>query len=87
MKLKPDFVIHSIGDETLMVPTGEAAERFHGIVRLNDTAAFILEQLQKETTEAAVVQAVLDAYEIDRPHAEREVEKIVEKLKSIDALM
>ena len=38
MRLDPNYVIQPVGDEWVLVPTGDTASKFHGIVRLNATA-------------------------------------------------
>ena len=49
MKLKTGFITHQIQDTQMMVAAGEAAENFHGLVRSNETAAFIVDCLKNET--------------------------------------
>lgn len=46
MKLKAGFITHSMGDENVLVPVGEEAERFRSIARSNETAAFIVDCLK-----------------------------------------
>ena len=50
MKLKTGFITHQVGKEQMMVAAGPAAKVFHGLVRSNETAAFIVNCLKKETT-------------------------------------
>ncbi len=50
MKLKYQFVVMDMGGEFAAVPVGENSENFHGMLKLNGTAADILGQLQEETT-------------------------------------
>ena len=57
MKLKTGFITHTIGKEQMMVATGPAGKDFHGLVRSNETAAFIVDCLKKETTEEEIVAA------------------------------
>ena len=52
MKIKDDFIISEIADEALLVPTDGA---FGGVVRINDTAKFIIECLREETTKEKVI--------------------------------
>lgn len=87
MKLNPDFIIQSMGEDTLLVPVGAAGERFHGLVRLNETAAFIVNQLENDTTPAAIADAMLAEYEVDRPTAEANIAQILEQLRSVGALV
>ena len=86
MKLKPGFVTHNVGKEQMMVAAGPAAKSFHGLVRSNETAAFIINCLKKETSEEAIVEAMLAEYEAPRETVEQDVHRIVEKLRAIGAL-
>ncbi len=81
MRVKDGFVLHNIGEEYMAVATGEAAENFNGIVRSNETAAYIFELLQQETTEEAIVDAMCEKYEAERSVIEKDVANIVEKMR------
>lgn len=84
MKLKDGFVTHEMGGEQIMVATGAAS--FAGLVRSNATAAFIVECLKEETTREAIVAKMLEKYDADRAIIAADVDKIVAKLRSINAL-
>lgn len=84
MKLKDGFVTHEMGGEQIMVATGAAS--FAGLVRSNATAAFIVECLKEETTREAIVAKMLEKYDADRAVIAADVDKIVAKLRSINAL-
>ncbi len=45
MKLKPGYIVRSIAGETIVVPTGEEAIRFNGIMTLNKTGKVLFEAL------------------------------------------
>lgn len=81
MRLKEGFVLHNIGEEYMAVATGEAAENFNGIVRSNETGAYVFELLQKETTEEAIVEAMCERYEADRAVIERDVANIIQHMR------
>ena len=86
MKLKPGYVTTMIEDTQVMVPTGEAADSFRGIVRSNVTAAFIIDCLKNDTTEAAIVEAMYEQFDADRSVIERDVHRVIEQLRSINAV-
>lgn len=86
MKLKEGFITHQIQDTQMMVAVGERARHFHGLVRSNETAAFIVDCLKSETTETAIVERLLEEYDVSREMAAQDVHAIIEKLRSIDAL-
>ena len=56
MRSKYDLVIMDMGDEWTAVPVGD--DSFHGMLRLNETSAFILEQLREDTTPERVHAAL-----------------------------
>ena len=84
MKLKNGYVTHDMGSEQIMVATGDAS--FPGLVRSNPTAAFIVDCLKQETTKEQIVQAMLDKYEVTQAVAAADVDKILNTLRSINAL-
>ena len=84
MKLNKQFVTRDIGDTQVMVAVGSAA--FSGVVRSNKTAAFVVDQLKEETTKEKIVAAMLEKYEVTEERASADVDKILEKLRSIGAL-
>ncbi len=86
MKLRTGFITHKVGKEQMMVAAGPAAKSFHGMVRSNETAAFIVDCLKKETTEEAIVDAMLEQYEAPRELVAGDVHRIVEELRKIGAL-
>ena len=86
MKLKTGFITHNVGKEQMLVAAGPATKTFHGLVRSNETAAFIVDCLKKETDEEAIVEAMLQVYDAPRETVAADVHRIVEKLKEIGAV-
>ena len=84
MKLKKNFVTQDLGDSQFLVPLG--AETFHGMLRSNPTAAFIIRCLKKETTFEEIVDAVYDEFDADRETIETDVKSVLDTLRSVDAL-
>lgn len=68
MKLKYEFVITDMGDESVAVPVGDNADQFHGMIRLNESACKIMELLKEDTTVPAIVEALKKEY--DSPEEE-----------------
>lgn len=86
MKLNPNFLTHVTKGEHYMISTGDA--NFKGIVKSNETAAFIVECLKTDVTEAAIVEKLLTEYEdADRSTVERDVANTIDRLRSIGALI
>lgn len=83
MKIKDSFIISEIADKTLLVPTDGA---FCGVVHINDTAKFIIECLQEETTKESVIEKLANEYDAKRDELEDALESTLEVLKKIGAL-
>lgn len=85
MRLKDGFLTHRTGGEQVMVAAGGVG--FSGLVRSNHTAAFIVDQLKRDTTREQIIDAVLKQYEdAPLPAVERDVDKVLDTLRSIGAL-
>ena len=81
MKLKEGFILHNVGDEHMVVATGEAGKQFNGLVRNNGTANFIFEQLLQETTQEQIVDAMLEKYDASREQITSDVKRIVKQIR------
>lgn len=85
MKLNPKFLTHETKGEHYMVSTGDT--EFKGIVKNNQTAAFIVECLKTDTTETAIVEKLLAEYQnADRKTVAADVAEVIGKLLSIGAV-
>ena len=83
MKLKEDFIITAVGDDTLLVPVEGA---FGGVVRINKTAKFIIECLQEETTKESILDKMAKKYDAGRDELDESVEITLKTLRKIGAL-
>ena len=62
MRLKYELTMMDMGGEIAAVPVGDNAGDFHGILKLNDVAADILEQLKEDTTPEKVHAYLKEKY-------------------------
>lgn len=85
MKLKDGFLLRKVAGEYVVIPTGAELD-LNMMITLNGTGAFLWEKLQAETTEDALVAALLAEYDVDEDTAKKSVATFVEKLKSHDFL-
>ena len=83
MKLKKEFITHDTGKEQLMISAGGS---FNGMVRSNSTAAAIIDLIKTETTEEAVIEAMLNIYDVDREVLTADVRKVIDTLRGIGAI-
>ncbi len=84
MKINKDFTIQKVGASWVAVPVGEASRRFHGMLQLNETGAFLWKKMaERDVSEDELVDALLAEYEIDRETAARDVARIVASLAEV----
>ncbi len=86
MKLKSGFILREIAGNSIIVPVGERVKDFNGVINLNDTGVFLWKLLEKGATETELVDALLNEYDVEREIAERDVNKLVCKLKEAKLL-
>ncbi len=80
MKAKFDFEIMDLEDNQIAVPVGGGAEKFHGVLKVNETAAAILKLLAQDTTEEQIVENLLKEYAGDKAEISAYVHEFIEKL-------
>lgn len=86
MKLKTGFITHTLQGQQMMVAAGPAAKLFRGVVRANETAAFIIDCLKEETTEKEIAAKLCAEYDVSDERASESVQKILEQLHGIGAI-
>ena len=81
MQIKKDFTIQKVGSSYVAVAVGESSKDFHGMIRLNETGAFLWNLMaEKNCTENDLVDAILAEYEVDRETVVADVRRIVTEL-------
>ena len=86
MKIKDGFLLRQVAGQTVVLPTGGDLD-LNMMITLNDTGAFLWEKLQNDCTEADLVAALLDDYDVDESTARVCVESFVKKLSDHDFLV
>ena len=84
MKLKPEYLIQDIENTQYMVSIGNGVTK--RIIRNNKTAAFIVNQLQEDTTVEKIVDAMCSKYDAPREVIAADVEEILNILRKVNAL-
>ena len=79
MKLKEGFMMRQVAGQTVVLPCGEELD-LNMMITLNETATFLWERLETETTEDALVAALLSEYDCDEATARQSVVDFVRRL-------
>ena len=87
MRASKDFILRQIADEYILVPIGQAAARFNGLISTNEIGHFIFQALAQETTEDQVVNQIIAEYDVDRTTAQTDLRDFLRQLRDLGALI
>ena len=65
MKRTKEFIKRNIAGEIVLVPSGETAQEFNGMVTLTGTGEFIWEHIEETKDFHHLIQLILDEYDED----------------------
>ena len=81
MKMKEGFVVRKIASQYMAVPVGARAKELHGMIGLNETAAFLWELLKEDRTEEELARLLFNEYEISEEEALETVRRFCKSLQ------
>lgn len=83
-KLKSRFVTRKVGIEIVVVPLVNNVAQMERLYTLNETAGFLWENLQEDSTAESLKTLLLENFEVDATIAERDVKNF---LQNVDLLV
>lgn len=86
MKIKNGFILRTVAGQNLIVPVGENTMNFNAAITLNESAAFLWNQLSEEKTEEQLLSALTEEYAIDSDTARADIKVFLNVLKEHDIL-
>lgn len=81
MKVKKGLMLRKVGDDYVIVATGEAAKAFNGAITLNEVCAFIWKQLEKGKDLDEIAVAMTEEYDVDKQTAAKDAQGFITALK------
>jgi hypothetical protein len=82
LKLKEGCVVRKVGNDSVIIPRSGENLNMMKMIKLNSSATFLLEQIQKgEYSRDDLVQLLMDKYAIDRDIAEKDTDVFITKLR------
>ncbi len=87
MKLKDGFVLRQVGGHSIVVPVGAQVVDFDCMITLNETGAFLWQQLQYECTAERLTEVMMEEYDVSPEIAKADVAAFVEKLRQAELLV
>ena len=86
--IKKDFLIHTIANEKVLIGNGEQIN-FSKMLVLNDTAAFIIAELQKQDAPIAIeqlAQSLHEHFEVEYDVAFSDVKELINQLQEQEVI-
>ena len=80
MTIKPTFELIEVAGEYMLVPVGDSAASFRGIVTLNDAAGFLLSKMHVSKTKEELVTLLMHEFSVEQTTAEKDIEDCLQKL-------
>ena len=86
MKIKSSFLLKQILDDYIVVPAGDELVNFDAMITLNETGAFLWEQLQEEKSETDLVNVLCKEYDVTEEIAKTDIAEFVNLLQQAKVL-
>ena len=88
MRIKDSFLLAELADGIKLVP---ADPQYHFFVSANNSAAFLLRCLKDDSgkkgiTKQELLQRLLEEYDVAPERAERDLDKLLDELRTLGAL-
>lgn len=80
MKIKEGFVLRRVLDEAIVIASGKASRDFHGMVKLNDSAADIWEWIAEGLEEDAIASRLAEKYELPAEKAKADTAAMIAQM-------
>lgn len=79
MKLRNDLQLRKLGEDFIIIDPGQEMVDMSKVFTLNETAAFLWEELHDtEFTEETVIQILLENYEVDEALAIKDAKRLIQ---------
>jgi len=83
----PDFIFRRIIDETILVPVHRDLAEMDCIYTLNELGALLWEKLETPASKIELRKAILDNYDAAEETAAADLDRFLEEMQSIGALL
>lgn len=80
MKIKNGFVLRRVLDEAIVIASGEVSKNFHGMVKLNDSAADIWEWIVEGCEEKELAVKLSEKYDLEADKALLDVRSMISQM-------
>ena len=83
MEIKKDMIMRKVGNETILVPMGNALKEHNGLFMLSETACFLWEQLPDCSSVLELAEKLYNEYDVSQEQAFADTQEFVNKLSEL----
>ena len=86
MKIHGEYILREVVGEYVLVPVGQTALEFNGIISLNEVGASIWKQLESGRSREEILKAVLEEFDVSEEEARQDLSEFLERLQAAKLL-
>lgn len=86
MKISKDFILKEIAGEFIVIPVGKNLVDFNAVITLNETGAFLWNQMQNDCDISHLIEALVSEFDVDEETAGADIDEFIKKLTSVGIL-
>ena len=87
MRIKENFLLRTVADTWVVMPIGQDMLDFNGIIKLNETGAFLWKKLEEGADLDSLARSLAEKYGISFEEAKADVEEYLAKLAKAGCLI
>lgn len=80
MKINGEFIMREVAGDAILIPVGNTALQFNGIIALGPVGALIWEGLSAGKDRSQLLSDILENFEIDPATAEADLDEFLNQL-------
>lgn len=80
MKIKGEYVMREIMGDMVLIPVGETALKFNGMVTMNAVGGHIWQGLTEGKDREALLASLLERFEVSPEEAGRDLDELLQRL-------
>lgn len=87
MRVSNNYIFRRIAEESLLIPTGEAAIAAKGLIALSESGCLLYQKLKNECTTEDLVVALTAEYDVEEAVARADVEAFLDQMRQLNMLV
>lgn len=86
MKINGEYILREIAGDTILIPVGETALQFNGILALEPVGALIWKGLSAGKDRSSILCDILDQFDVDPKTAANDLDEFLTQLRTENLL-